>query len=441
MSGAATVAAGQEHRPEGIRRTVWGAFWSLLIDMYDIYLPVVALAPAIVYFEPKNLPASTTATLFYLVFAATLVGRPLGAFIFGHLGDRWGRKVTTMIAISGFGIATLLIALLPGYQQWGLAAMYVLTLLRFIDGIFLGGQYTAAIPLAMEYAPKAKRGLYGGAIQSAFPLAYVLISLFTSLVFVFSPPGTASAPYVQWGWRIPFLVGALGSAIVVWFYSRSVPESELWRQSPKTRSPLRELFSGESFRNLAQVFILQSGAWFLVNSVISTLPAVLITVLKLPSVTVTHELLVAYVVLAAGFVTAGAVSQIVGRRRLYAIMGLLSAVVAPVLYYLIVAAPKVGFGAQTVLASVLLLITIGMWGMVVSYISERFRTSVRSAGYGIGYSLAVIIPSFYSFYMLGLAHFMPYAYTQIVLVVIGGILVLVGALMGPETKDIDFVAD
>lgn len=441
MSGAATVAAGQTHSPHDVRRTVWGAFWSLLIDMYDIYLPVVSLAPAIIYFEPKTLPASTTATLFYLVFAATLVGRPLGAFIFGHLGDRWGRKITTMIAISGFGLVTLLIGILPGYQQWGLGAVYVLTLLRFIDGIFLGGQYTAAIPLAMEYAPKAKRGLYGGAIQAAFPIAYVLISLFTSLVFLFAPTGTLNSPYVQWGWRIPFFVGVVGAAVVVWFYSRSVPESELWRQSQKARSPLRELFSGQSFRNLVQVFVLQSGNWFMVNAVISTLPAVLITVLKLPSVTVTHELLIAYIVLAAGYVAAGALSQVVGRRRLHAILGVLGAVVAPVLYYVIVATPRIGFAGQTALGSVLLVLTLSTWGMVVSYINERFRTSVRSAGYGVGYSLAVIIPSFSSFYMLGLAHFMPYAYTQIVLVVVGGILLLIGALMGPETKDIDFVAD
>jgi len=88
------------------------------------------------------------------IFAATLIGRPVGAFIFGHFADAIGRKRSTVIAVSGFGVATLLMALLPGYEQWGIAVVIIFVLLRFIDGIFLGGEYTSASPLAMEYCPK-----------------------------------------------------------------------------------------------------------------------------------------------------------------------------------------------------------------------------------------------------------------------------------------------
>src|SRR2546423_13982222 len=80
------------------KRSIWGAFLGFTVDMYDVYLPVVALTPALIYFQPKNLAVSMKTTIFYLVFAVTLVGRPIGAFIFGHLADRIGRQRTTMIA-------------------------------------------------------------------------------------------------------------------------------------------------------------------------------------------------------------------------------------------------------------------------------------------------------------------------------------------------------
>jgi MFS family permease len=155
--------------PEG-RRTVIAAHVAFFVDMFDIYLPIVALAPAMMYFTPKNIPASIATTIFYLTFAATLLGRPLGAIIFGHYGDKIGRKRTALVSMIGFALITLLIAFLPGYEQVGLIGVGLLILLRFLDGIFLGGEYTAANPLAMEYAPKNKRGLYGAFIIGGYPL-------------------------------------------------------------------------------------------------------------------------------------------------------------------------------------------------------------------------------------------------------------------------------
>ena len=136
------------------RHAVRGAWMGFFVDMFDIYLPIVVLAPAIIYFVSPQMNEATTAIVNGSIFAATLLGRPIGAFIFGHLGDTIGRRRTTIIAVSGFGVATLLIAFLPGYAQWGIAAAAVFIVLRFIDGIFLGGQYTAASPLAMEYSQR-----------------------------------------------------------------------------------------------------------------------------------------------------------------------------------------------------------------------------------------------------------------------------------------------
>src|SRR5215467_15229721 len=107
------------------RRAIWGAFVGFFVDNYDIFLPVIALAPAIIFFIPEHVPPTTAAIASAMIFATTLIGRPLGAFIFGHYADTLGRKRTTVVAVTGFGVVTLLIALLPGYEHWGTAVIFI----------------------------------------------------------------------------------------------------------------------------------------------------------------------------------------------------------------------------------------------------------------------------------------------------------------------------
>jgi MFS family permease len=147
---AAPVSA--ERRRAG-RRALWAAFLGFGVDMFDVYLPVLALGPAMAYFQPATLTPALQSTLFYVVFALSLVGRPVGAALFGHYGDKIGRRRVTIISMGGCTLVTLLIGLLPGYETLGFGAIATLTILRFVDGVFLGGEYTGAIPLAMEYAP------------------------------------------------------------------------------------------------------------------------------------------------------------------------------------------------------------------------------------------------------------------------------------------------
>lgn len=110
---------GSEALPLAARRTITAGFIGFAVDFFDIYLPVLALAPVIGYFEPKGLSPSASTTIYYFTFAATLLGRPCGAVIFGHWADRIGRRRTTIISIAGFGILTALIACLPGYASVG----------------------------------------------------------------------------------------------------------------------------------------------------------------------------------------------------------------------------------------------------------------------------------------------------------------------------------
>ncbi|MEA2136669.1 MAG: hypothetical protein QOC68_4579, partial [Solirubrobacteraceae bacterium] len=121
------------------RRALIGGIVGYFVDQFDIYLPVIVLAPAMSYFVPKGLNAGTAAIVAAFVFTATLLGRPVGAAIFGVIADRTGRRKATIIAIIGIVVTTLLIGLLPGYASVGLWGIGLLILLRLVDGIFLGG--------------------------------------------------------------------------------------------------------------------------------------------------------------------------------------------------------------------------------------------------------------------------------------------------------------
>src|SRR5215831_11788938 len=154
----------EQSREAKKRNAIRGAFASEFIDMFDIYLPVVVLSPVLAYFRPPDASGGTQAILTSLVFITTLLGRPVGGLLFGIVADRIGRRAASIYSVSGFGIVTLLIALLPGYETVGITSFWLLVLLRFIDGIFLGGGYTGAMPLAIEYSRKSERGLVGGFI-------------------------------------------------------------------------------------------------------------------------------------------------------------------------------------------------------------------------------------------------------------------------------------
>jgi MFS family permease len=420
------------------QRALRAAFLGFFVDMFDVYLPVVALGPAMSYFQPATLSPALQSTLFYIVFAVSLVGRPIGATLFGHYGDKIGRRRVTIISMGGFAVVTLLIALLPGYESWGMASVTILTLLRLVDGIFLGGEYTGANPLAMEHAPKEKRGKWSGFIHTGFPVALAAMSLITSGLLRVLPAGSLHSPYIQWGWRIPFLVGAAFASGACLYYVKRVPESRVWANAEKIKSPLKELFRGENFRCLLQVFLVMSGVWFTLNAVTSILPGVLLTVRHVSSVVVTNAQLVASLVLALTFVPFGVLGQKIGRRNVLALFGVTGLTVGPFFYYVLV---KSGYRSTLqviLLVSLINLCALPVWAIVTSYINERFPTNVRASGYGIGYSAATIIPAFSSFYMLGLRELgTPYEYTEIVLFALGGLLLLAGALSGPETKDVE----
>ena len=440
----ATAAGGQQESLDPrAKHAIRGAWFGFFVDMFDIYLPIVVLAPALIYFIPPDLDTTTKAVISGTIFAATLLGRPVGSVIFGHFADSIGRKRTTIISVSGFGVITLLMALLPGYQQWGLAAVILLVVLRLVDGVFLGGEYTSANPLAMEYSPKEKRGFYSALIMSGYPLAFAAISALTTVLLLFIPAGDINSPYVQWGWRIPFVIGSLLAFALVFYYVYLVDESELFEEGGGGgESPLKQLFTErDNLLSFLQVFVLMTGFWLTLQTVAAILPGLLGSQVGLSQTNTTITLVVANVVLVGGYLASGVISQRVGRRPFLIVYGLIAAVVGTFLYWVLLSAPPQNLFLVILLTTVITLLVVSCWGITTAYINERFQTGIRASAFGIGYSLAVVLPSLYAYYQAGLAAFMPFEYTVLVLLVVGSLLMVVGAVWGPETKDVDFSAE
>ena len=424
---------GNEKLPPGALRVILAGFIGFAVDFFDIYLPAMALTPVMTYFEPGGLSATTTTTIYYFTVATTLLGRPCGAIIFGHWADRIGRRRTTMISIAGFGSLTLLVALIPGYATAGLWSLVLLLALRFIGGVFMGGEYTSNNTLALEMIPKGRRGFVGGLLQGAYPIGFAAVSLVTTIMLAL----TTKAQYLDWGWRLPFVLGCI-LAFAFLAYYRTVPESAMWQEAEKSSAPLREVMSGSNLRSLAQVFLMMSGFW-LVGQPSNVLPSIMIQHLHVPSEMTTSGFFWASIVLFFGFVTYGVVGQMIGRRRAIMTAGVIVLIVASALYFAMVMFATTGGSAlgTTVLAAAFHVMVLSPWGIVTTYVCERFPTRVRASGYGIGYSVAIIIPSFSAIYLLWLGRVMPYLYSPIVLVVLAALLMVVGAAVGPETREVE----
>ncbi len=429
-----TQPADLDHDAKG-RRALRAAMFGFFVDMYDVYLPVVVLTPAIGYFTTSGASAVATATLGAAIFAASLLGRPIGAIIFGVMGDKIGRRRTTIIVAGGFTVCTGLIAVLPGYATIGVLAPILLVALRLLDGVFLGGEYTAANPLAMEYAPRARRGLYGSLLNVGYPAALATITLLTVLLLQLMPSDGPTSAYVVWGWRIPFVIGFLLSGALFLYYLRSVPESELWTKMTKARNPLRTLFAGRNLHSFALAFTVGTGAWLTLDATVALFSSHF-DGLGTDTAVVNATLLIAAIVAVFLFPLTGAAGQRFGRRQVFLVLGALNALVAPVLFGLAVAGADQAL-VVLVCGTLTLLCTLLVWSMISAYLLEMFPTQVRSSGYGIAYSLPSVIPAFYSYYMLGLSGAMPYEYTPAVLVSLGGLFLIVGSWLSKDLRHVE----
>jgi MFS family permease len=438
--GAFTPALDPEFRLKR-RRAILSAWAGFAIDSYSIFIVVGTLLPALVYFQ-GDMSAQERSIFAGMTLAVTLLGRPLGALIFGHFADLIGRQRIGAITIFGFGTISLLIGCLPGAEQVGATVSTSLLIgLRFIEGIFLGGEYTAATPMALEYAPPSRRGLIGGMIQCAASGGSFVVGVLNTVVLILVVNDGLHSPYVQWGWRIPFILGFFLAFGVAWFLRRNVEDSAVWKSvnaSGKKGSPLREMLKGSSGRAFIQSWVIMTGVFFLINVGSSVMNQFLLH--NNAGYTASDLARTQLVVQLSGmtsYIFFGWLSDHIGRKPALYIAGVQTILLTPVTMTLIGGGSVHGWLNLTLLAAATQMLFVGALGVLPAYINERFATAVRSSGWGTAYSAAVIIPSFFPYYMIWLSQFMPFVYTAGFIMAVGGIIIVVATACGPETRGID----
>lgn len=201
------------HLKTTMRKVALTALAGTSIEWYDFFL--YATAAALVFpaaFFP-DLDPTTALILSFGTFAFGFIARPLGGILFGHFGDRVGRKKTLVIALVMMGVASTLIGLLPTYASIGIAAPILLSVLRFTQGLAIGGQWGGAMLLVTESAPDDKRGYYGAFAQAGAPFGVIL----ANLAFILISSNVSEEFFMQWGWRIPFIasVALIGISMYV----------------------------------------------------------------------------------------------------------------------------------------------------------------------------------------------------------------------------------
>ena len=207
IQGAGT--AGAEAERAGMGRIVLASLVGTTIEFYDFY--IFGTAAALVFgpmFFPKSAP-ETQALNAYLTFGIAFLARPVGSFLFGHFGDRVGRKSALVATMLMMGLATTLIGALPGYATAGVLAPWLLAALRFLQGVGLGGEWGGAALIATENAPDGRRAWFGMFPQLGPPIGFFIATgLFLALLI-----GFGEAAFVDWAWRVPFLASAILVAI------------------------------------------------------------------------------------------------------------------------------------------------------------------------------------------------------------------------------------
>src|SRR5690349_12346135 len=246
-----------------LRRVVIAAAVGNVIEWYDFYIFGSLAAILSVQFFSKGDPVAAFLST-VAIFSVGFLIRPLGAFVFGRVGDLVGRKYTFLITLSGMGLSTALIGVVPSYAKIGAAAGFILLFLRLIQGLCLGGEYGGAITYVAEHAPPDKRGFYTGWLQTS-PTLGIVVSL---VVIVVTRELLGTEAFNAWGWRIPFLLSLLMVAIAIYIrlQLQETPIFQAIKAKGQTSSnPWREAFWSENIRYvlIASVVVIGEGVvWY-----------------------------------------------------------------------------------------------------------------------------------------------------------------------------------
>ena len=249
--------------PRDFRRVIVAASVGNVIEWYDFYIfGSLAAVLSVKFFEQSHPVAALLSTI--ALFTAGFLIRPLGAFLFGWMGDRIGRKYTFLVTLSGMGLGTGAIGLIPTYQSFGLTAAFLLFGLRMIQGLCLGGEYGGAITYVAEHVPDDSRGYYTGWLQTS-PTLGIVVSL---AVIVATRTYFGNQVFDEWAWRVPFLVSFLLVAIAI-YIRLQLQETPIFQEikarGQMTRNPWKEAFLSSNIKYILiaiVVLIGQGVVWY-----------------------------------------------------------------------------------------------------------------------------------------------------------------------------------
>jgi len=353
------------------------------IEWYDFFLygTVAALVFPSLYFPHSNAFVGTLLSL--TTFLIGFIARPIGGVIFGHLGDRIGRKSTLIATLLLMGISTVLIGCIPGYNVIGVAAPILVSLLRFCQGLGVGGEWGGSVLLALEYGHERNRGFWASWPQAGVPIDLVLSA---GLVAIFT--GISGSQFSTWGWRVPFLLSALLIAVGLYIRLR-IMETPLFTKVQEAKQEAR-LPVWDVLRSNWEEVILSAAVRF-VEQAPFYLFSVFVLVYGSQYLHADRQLILAGIYIAAivEFFTIpyfGYLSDRYGRRKWY-MFGCLLMLLFAFPYFLLL---NTGNPVLIILGIVLSLAVFHsfVYGPQAALISERFSTRLRYSGASIGYQLA-----------------------------------------------------
>jgi MFS transporter, MHS family, shikimate and dehydroshikimate transport protein len=386
MNAELVIRDGTTERKGGMATVVFASSVGTIIEWYDffIYGTAAALVFNTLFFPNIDPLTGTLASL--ATFSVGFIARPIGGAIFGHFGDRRGRKIMLMITMVIMALGTFAIGCLPTYQQIGIWAPILLVILRFIQGIGLGGEWGGASLMVIEHAPAGRRGLFGSLVQIGAPLGLVTSSGAFALVTMMP-----DADFKTWGWRVPFLLSILLLG-VGWFVRARVPETPIFeaikRRSAISKNPFIETILKNPRSFLVAVGLkLSEVSWFYIVTIFIVVYAT--NQLNLPRTLVLNAIFVAALVETIAIPLFGWLSDHFGRRIFFYLGALFTVCFAFPMFWLLGTKDP-----QIIILTMVVALSFGhgmMFGLESAYFPELFGTRVRYSGASLGFQLSAAL--------------------------------------------------
>jgi metabolite-proton symporter len=424
-------------RPSSVRRVVIASLVGTSLEWYDFFL--YGSAAALVFnklFFPTFDPLTGT-LLAFTTYAVGFIARPIGGIVFGHYGDKLGRKNVLVATLLLMGIATVLIGLLPTYGQIGVGAPVLLVTLRFIQGLGLGGEWGGAVLMSLEHGKPGQRGLAASWPQVGVPMGNLLATGVLGLMSV----TLSEDAFLSWGWRLPFLLSGLLVLVGLWIRF-TITESPLFAEvaesKKRARMPIVDVVRIYP-RELLVAIGARIGTDIAFYTFVLFILAYITTTLGLPRTTGLIAVMVGSACQLVLIPLFGALSDRVGRKPVY----LAGAAGAGVWVFVFFAMLDTKSTALIILTTVVALVFHAMmYGPQAAFMTEMFSTRLRYSGASLTYQVSGILGGGLA-PLISLKLLDVYDTPMAVAVYVAAALALtvVSLLLAPETRDIDLNAE